>query len=1166
MRHADIRAVNIFRPALPDTPNSELCWTGLPGSANALALVNAAAQRTGPVLVIAVDEQQAWHLEAALRFYAPPGLEVLHFPDWEVLPYDLFSPHADLISARLAVLYRLPQLARGLVLVAADTLQQRLPPLEYVTGRSFLLRRGDLLNLEALRQRLTQAGYQVVSEVRAHGEFAVRGALLDLLPMGSSEAYRIELLDDVVESLRIFDPDTQRSTELIEQIQVLPAREFPLDKLGVEGFRARYRARFSGDLTRARIYQDISHGQVPTGIESYLPLFFERTSSLADYLPASALVASVGDLAAALAVSQDHIEQRYGSRSGDLERPLLRPEEAFTLPASLLDQLQNFPRLRLMETAAVAVQFNAQPPPHFAAKDTETGDRALADFLQSFHSTVDGRTLLVTESPGRREVWLERLRKLQLAPEIFPGWSDFAASSAPLGLTLGELEQGLQLDEPALAVICENQFSSNRISAQRVRRRAARDPETILRDLTDLAPGAPVVHVDHGVGRYRGLQTLSAGGATQEFVTLEYAEGAKLYVPVASLHLIHRYTGSEPDQAPLHRLGSEQWNKARERAAKKARDTAAELLDIHARRAASPGTPLQAAPAEYARFAATFPFVETPDQQRAIDQALADLALAQPMDRVICGDVGFGKTEVALRAAFVAVQSQKQVGVLVPTTLLAQQHYRNFADRFADWPVRVGVLSRLGAGREQTQVLAQLADGSLDIVIGTHRLLQADVRFKRLGLIIVDEEHRFGVRHKEHIKQLRASVDLLTLTATPIPRTLNMSLAGLRDLSIVATPPVERLAVKTFIAEWTGGLVQEAIQRELRRGGQVYFLHNEVESIERIAREVQAAVPEARVAIAHGQMRERELESVMLDFYHHRINVLVCTTIIESGIDVPTANTILMNRADKLGLAQLHQLRGRVGRSHHQAYAYLLVPDRRVLTPDAQKRLDAIEAMGELGAGFTLATHDLEIRGAGELLGEEQSGQMEEVGFTLYNELLARATRSLKRDALKSGTSEPSPFDASTEVDLGVTALLPADYVPDVHARLVLYKRISAAANADALRELQVELIDRFGLLPEPAAWLFKVTALKLQADQLGVRKLEAGSEGGRIRFRNTPSINPATLIRLIQSEPGSYRLQGQTQLNFKASLPLVETRFDFVSGLLDSLAKRETTVATVSP
>ncbi|MGH8529060.1 MAG: transcription-repair coupling factor [Nevskiales bacterium] len=1166
MRHADTRAVDIFRLALPDTPDSELCWTGLHGSAKALALVNAAAQRTGPVLVVAADEQQAWHLEAALRFYAPPGLDVLHFPDWEVLPYDLFSPHADLISARLAVLYRLPQLARGVVLVAADTLQQRLPPVEYVTGSSFLLKRGERLDLPELRRRLTLAGYQALSEVRAHGEFAVRGALLDLLPMGGSEAYRIELLDDTVESLRVFDPDTQRSTEPIEQIRVLPAREFPLDKTGVEGFRARYRARFSGDLTRARIYQDISQGLVPTGIESYLPLFFERTGSLADYLPANALVASVGELAAALQASQAHIEQRFISRSGDLERPLLRPEEAFILPGKLLTQLRTFPRLQVLETAAVAVQFYTQPPPHFAAKDTDTSDRALADFLQNFKSTASGRALLVAESAGRREVWLERLRKLRLTPEIFPGWSDFVAGSAPLGLTLGELEQGLQLAEPSLAVICESQFSSSRIPAQRLRRRAARDPETILRDLTDLAPGAPVVHLDHGVGRYLGLQTLSAGGATQEFLTLEYAEGAKLYVPVASLHLIHRYTGSEPDQAPLHRLGSEQWSKARERAARKARDTAAELLDIHARRAASPGTALQITHNEYARFAASFPFVETPDQQRAIDQVLADLAVAQPMDRVVCGDVGFGKTEVALRAAFVAVNSQKQVCILVPTTLLAQQHYRNFADRFADWPVKVGVLSRLGSSREQQQVLAQLADGSLDIVIGTHRLLQADVRFKRLGLVIVDEEHRFGVRHKEHIKQLRASVDLLTLTATPIPRTLNMSLAGLRDLSIVATPPVERLAVKTFVAEWTGGLVQEAIQRELRRGGQVYFLHNEVDSIERIAREVQAAVPEARVAIAHGQMRERELESVMLDFYHHRINVLVCTTIIESGIDVPTANTMLINRADKLGLAQLHQLRGRVGRSHHQAYAYLLVPDRRALTGDAQKRLDAIEAMGELGAGFMLATHDLEIRGAGELLGEDQSGQMEEVGFTLYNELLARATRSLKRDASSSGAADPSPFEANTEVDLGVTALLPADFVPDVHARLVLYKRISAAPDQDALRELQVELIDRFGLLPEPAAWLFKLTTLKLQADRLGIRKLEAGAQGGRLRFRAQPSINPAVLIELLQSDPATYRLQGQTQLNFKAQLEQAQMRFNFVYELLELLGQRQVTAAISSP
>ncbi len=1153
MRHADNPAASVFRPPLPDTSDSELRWTGLHGSAAALALVNAAAQRSGPVLVVATDEQQAWHFEAALRFYAPPGLEVLHFPDWEILPYDLFSPHADLISARLAVLYRLPQLARGVVLVAADTLQQRLPPVEYVTSRSFLLRRGDRLDTNTLRTQLARAGYQGVNEVRTHGEFAVRGALLDLMPMGASQAFRIELFDDAVESLRAFDVDTQRTIEQVNQISVLPAREFPLDKPGIESFRARYRARFSGDLTRARIYQDISQGLVPAGIESYLPLFFERTGGLAQYLPANTLVAAVGDLDAAVQASQARIEQRFETRSGDLERPLLPPSEAFLLPAQLKEQLAAYPQLRVLNGADAALAFATEAPPQFAGKDVAAGDEAFAAFLRHFSVSGSSRVLLVAESPGRREIWLERLRALGLAPLLYADWPAFTAGDAALGLCVGELEQGLYLSQPVLAIVCESQFASSRVPAQRQRRRAARDPETILRDLTDLAPGAPVVHLDHGVGRYLGLQTLSTGGATQEFLTLEYAEGARLYVPVASLHLVHRYTGSEPEQAPLHRLGTEQWAKARERAARKARDTAAELLEILARRAASPGQPLRAPPPDYARFAASFPFAETPDQQKAIDEVLTDLAVSRPMDRVVCGDVGFGKTEVALRAAFVAVQSQKQVCVLVPTTLLAQQHYRNFADRFADWPVRVGVLSRLGGGREQQEVLAQLEDGRLDVVIGTHRLLQEDVRFQRLGLVVVDEEHRFGVRHKEHIKQLRASVHLLTLTATPIPRTLNMSLAGLRDLSIVATPPVERLAVKTFIAEWQNGLVQEAIQRELRRGGQVYFLHNEVQSIERIARDVQQAVPEARLGIAHGQMRERELEAVMLDFYHHRLNVLVCTTIIESGIDVPTANTILMHRADKLGLAQLHQLRGRVGRSHHQAYAYLLVPDRRALTRDAQKRLDAIEAMGELGAGFTLATHDLEIRGAGELLGEEQSGQMEEIGFALYNELLARATRALQSGKL--GPVDAFAPDAVTEVDLGVTALLPDNYVPDVHARLVLYKRISGAADTQALEELQVELIDRFGLLPEPAAWLFKITALKLAADQLGIHKLEAGAAGGRIKFRAQPRIDPAALIKLIQREPRTYRLQGQIQLSFSAPLEQPDARLALVRELLQRLS-----------
>ncbi len=1140
-----------LEPQLPGASQQRLAWHGLEGSAGALALASAAKTHTGPLLVLTQDESQAWRLEAALRFFAPPEVPVLHFPDLETLPYDLFSPHQDILSERLATLYRLPRLEKGLVIVSADTLLQRLPPRDYLEARAFLLKCGDKLDSQALRDRLANVGYQGVSEVQAHGEFAVRGAILDIYPMGSRQAYRIDLFDDEVESIRSFDPETQRSIDRLQEIRVLPGREFPLDDDAIQFFRRRYRERFPGDPSRSRIYSDVSEGIAPAGIEYYLPLFFEKTASLFDYLPETALLACYGDVDQSLQQDLQQIHERYEQRRGDIERPLLPPEEAFVDSEALFDTLRGRPVVWLnppaSQTELLAVDYSTS----FQRYATNNEPALAASLLAGFIDSQGGRTLLTAESAGRREAILELLAPAGLLPSLVGGWQDFLAGHDSLCICEAPLDQDLVLDEPRLSLITEAQLLGTRPLAQRTRK-AVRDPEAILRDLTDLALGAPVVHQDHGVGRYGGLQYLDAGGIATEFLMIEYAGGDKLYVPVSSLQLVHRYSGSEPELAPLHRLGNDRWQKAKDKAAERVRDVATELLEIQARRGSKQRTACTLDEADYRRFSAGFPFTETPDQQKAINAVLTDMQSAQPMDRVVCGDVGFGKTEVALRAAFVAAQNSRQVCVLVPTTLLAQQHYRNFADRFANLPIKVAVLSRLRTRKEQGELLSDLANGKIDIIIGTHRLLQDDIRFKNLGLVIVDEEHRFGVRHKEQLKKMRAEVDLLTLTATPIPRTLNMSLAGLRDLSIIATPPTHRLSVKTFIGQWDPATIHEACLREIKRGGQVYFLHNQVEDIEKISRELQGIVPEASIRIAHGQMPERELEQVMLDFYHRRFNLLLCTTIIESGIDVPTANTIIMNRADRLGLAQLHQLRGRVGRSHHRAYAYLVVPDDKSLTGDAQKRLEAIAAMEELGAGFMLATHDLEIRGAGELLGEGQSGQIEEVGFELYTRLLERAVRSIKAGKLPTDALEP---EHDAEIDLGVSTLLPNDYLPDIHGRLILYKRISSARDDQELRELKVELIDRFGLLPEPTENLFRAAALRLRATPLGIRKLEAGPQGGQVLFHDKPNVDPTIIIRLIQQHKDVYKLEGPHRLRFKLGLAQTEQRYRMLESWLERLS-----------
>ena len=1145
----------LFQPLLPDARRPLVRWTGLHGSAAALALAEAARQDDRPWLIIEPDSRSLERRRAELGFFVREGLPVLTLPDWEVLPWDLFSPLPDIVSERLRTLAELPGLRRGLVLVTLDTLLQRLAPSGWVAARSFDLAVGDTLALEAFRMRLIEAGYASVAQVGAPGEFAVRGSLLDVFPMGTEHPLRIDLFDDRIDAIRRFDPETQRSLDALPALRLLPAREFPLDPDAIRAFRRRWRSRFEGDPTRSPLYTGVSDGYAPAGIEFWSPLFFEDTGTLFDYLPARTVIADfTQDREGGLSRAWRSIQDRHAERSGDIERPLLEPREIFLTPEEIESGLAAYSRVesqpfRDPQPTDIDFDFGTQLPKSLLLD--ARAERPLAP-LQSFLEEFPGRVLLAADSPGRREVLGELLRGARLQAAACDGWEGFLACSDRVGLTVAPELQGLSLPGASLALLSESQLFGTRARQERRRRKsAASDPNAILRDLQSLTAGAPVVHEEYGVGRYIGLQAMEVGGQPGEFLVLEYQGGDRLYVPVHALHYVSRYSGGAPESAPLHKLGSDQWTRARRRAAEKVRDVAAELLDLYAQRKARRGLQLAPNELEYQAFANGFPFEETADQAEAIVQVIADLGREQPMDRVVCGDVGFGKTEVAMRAAFVAVQAGKQVVVLVPTTLLAQQHQNSFADRFADWPVRIESLSRFRSGKESTATLEGIESGTVDILIATHRLLHAQPRFKDLGLVVIDEEHRFGVRDKERLKALRAEVHVLTLTATPIPRTLNMALGGLRELSIIATPPAERLPIKTFITEWHDSTVREAILRELRRGGQIYYVRNEVRDIARVAESLGKLVPEAKIRIGHGQMRERELEQMMVDFYHRRFDILVATTIIESGIDVPSANTIIIDRADRFGLAQLHQMRGRVGRSHHRAYAYLLVPSRKALTGDALKRLEALESLEELGAGFVLATHDLEIRGAGELLGEQQSGEMAEVGLTMYLDMLDRAVKALRAGRR---VDLDAPLASQSEVELRVPSLLPEDYVGDVQVRLALYKRIAAAADEDALDGMLVELTDRFGEPPTPARNLLRTARLRLVARRLGLRRVDFGTHGGQIQFEPQNSIDPKKVVALLQSNPREYRLEGPLKL--RVSHPLVDEteRFEFVTALLQRL------------
>jgi len=1127
-------------------------WSRLYGAAESLAIAEHALAASRLVVVVVANTAELLHLEAELAFFTDARLPLHALAEWETLTYDRVSPHQDIVSQRIRTLHALPALERGVLLLTAPALMQRLAPPSFLAQHSLVVERGATLDPEAFRARLVDAGYRHVSQVEEHGEFAVRGAILDLYPMSSGRPFRVEFFDDEIETIRTFDPDSQRGLEKTERIELVPAHEFPLNGDGIATFRRRWRNAFDAASRGAPLYRDVSEGRAPAGIEYYLPLFFDETATLFDYLPPTAGFIEVEHAFEAMERFLDDTTERFEQRRHDVERPVLEPAALYLSADEVRERLDGrdivATRRHESERSGDGVVNLPTAAPGLYPVEPR-GERPMglfADFVDGF----DGRVLVVAESTGRREAVLDQLVGNHLSPETVDGWQAFLASERALCLTSAPIDRGLVLPGAKLALVTEGQLGAGRVR-RRERRRPTRDSDAILANLTDLAIGDPVVHIDHGVGRYEGLTSLAVDDVENEYLTLRYAGEDKLYVPVAALHLISRYTGASPDGAPLHKLGSETWQKARRKAAEKAYDIAAELLEIHARRAARKGFAFPGDSDNYAVFAAAFPFEETPDQQRAIDAVVEDLRDPRPMDRVVCGDVGFGKTEVAMRAAFVAVDAGKQVAVLVPTTLLARQHYRNFLDRFADWPVQIDSISRFDSAKEQKAMLGRLAEGKLDIVIGTHKLLGRDIRYRDLGLVIIDEEHRFGVRHKEHMKALRAEIDILTLTATPIPRTLSMGLAGMRDLSIIATPPQHRHAIKTFVGEWDDAQIREACERELARGGQIYFLHNRVETIERVAEDIRRIVPGALVRVAHGQMPESELEQTMVDFHRQRFNIVVATTIIESGIDIPSANTILIDRADKLGLAQLHQLRGRVGRSHHRAYAYLITPGRRSMTADAVKRLDALESLEDLGVGFTLATHDLEIRGAGELLGEDQSGQIQAIGFTLYTELLDRAVKALKAGKLPD---HDRPLAQGTEVDLGRPALLPEDYVPDVHQRLILYKRIANTENDEALAELRVELIDRFGLLPPQTVQLFETARVRRQAEVLGIERLELSAGGGRLLFSPEPSIDPGALIRLIQREPATCRFDGKRTLRITREFAEPAEAHAFLHALLDEL------------
>lgn len=1143
------------QPLLPSNAGDVLHWRKLHGASSSYAVSELARQLSGPIVYVCSEAQHMSLVAKELAFFLDDDVPIFTFPDWECLPYDRVSPHPDIVSQRLLALHRLPQLSNGVLIIPVTALMQRLAPNSYIDAHTFNLEVNDDFNTEKFRQRLIDAGYYSVDTVMSAGEFAIRGGIVDVFPSGMDSPFRLDLFDTVIESIRLFDTESQRSTDTLNKIQLLPAREFPLDAKSIEHFRQAFRATVDGDPKQSIVYREVSKGLAPTGSEFYLPLFFEETHTLFDFLPDNtAFVLEEGVMENAETLYQEVIE-RFENASLNAEWPPLEPELLFLAPDKIFSGFKKYPRAQLLnlnlKAAKHLVDYQTKPTSKFNVNPRS--ENPYAEFINHLESKTE-RTLILAESAGRRESLAGLLNEHKQAFSTVDSWSDFQAGDQKLALSVAEVDRGMVLVDENIEIITESQLYGERTFQRRKRSDKNRDPDAIIKSLAELNIGDPVVHEDHGVGRYRGLETLTLDGSDNEFATLEYHGGDKIYIPVLALDKVSRYVGGGPETAPLHKMGSETWSKLRTKAKEKAYDVAAELLEVQALRLARIGHAFPPADHSYDAFSAGFGFEETPDQAQVINDVIGDMTAAKPMDRLVCGDVGFGKTEIALRAAYMAIAGNKQVVMLVPTTLLAQQHYNNFADRFADWPVNVELFSRFRTPKQTAEGIKGIKDGTIDIAVGTHKLIQKDVEFKDLGLMIIDEEHRFGVRQKEQLKKLRSQVDILTLTATPIPRTLNFALSGLRDISVIATPPRARLSVKTFVREWDDAILKEALIREIRRGGQVYFLHNEVNTIEKMQARIQDLVPEARIRIGHGQMRERELESVMRDFYHQRFNVLLCTTIVESGIDVPTANTIIINKADRFGLAQLHQLRGRVGRSHHQAYAYMLAPPLNTMTDDAKKRLTAIESLDTLGAGFALASQDLEIRGAGELLGESQSGMIDQIGYSMYSAFLEQAIASIQRARMiKKGEKVTDiPIQERVDINLHIPARFPSAYIPDVHLRLTMYKRIASAATAEQIEELQVETIDRFGLLPEAANNLFKIAELKLIAARREIKSLEVGPTGGVVKFVENPQINIDNLMRTIASNPKEYRFTGTESIQVSRVMPDAEQRFDMIENLFD--------------
>jgi len=1134
---------------LPKKPGDNVKWGNLSGASLAYELVKYLKDNKNFSLIVTHDPQTATQIEQELKFFGCQKT-ISHFPDWETLPYDIFSPHQDIISQRIACLSQLLYQQTDLLIIPISTLMHFVTDLNYIAANSLNVKLGDKFNTDAVRRQLQQRGYYAVNQVVEHGEYAIRGAIMDIFPTASEVPFRIELFDDEIESIRTFDTDSQLSIDKVSEINLLPAREFPLDDKSIEIFRTAWRDTFAGNPMDCPIYQQISQGMATQGIEYYLPLFFEKFTTLFDFLPQTTEVIRIGDCYHAAGIFWDEVRERYQQSNIDRTRPLLAPEKLFLNQNHVFAQLNQFKQLELHHDSVTikdSAQFNftaieklpdisvnhklAQPMLH------------LQNFLNNNHHPV----LLCAESSGRKQSLLDMLTKAGIETTIVDGFH----LEEQIQISVSPLIAGFIHQDDNMVIITENELFGEQVFITRRKKQKQIDSDIAIKNLAELQIDAPVVHVDHGIGRFKGLQSMDAGGITQEYLIIAFAGADKLYVPVTNLHLIGRYSGMDSTLAPLHKLGNQTWDKAKQKAAKKIRDVATELLALYAKREAKPGFAFKAPDREYERFAASFPFEETPDQAKAIDDVLADMQKPKPMDRLVCGDVGFGKTEVAMRAAFLAVQSGKQVAIFVPTTLLAEQHYQNFLDRFSDWPINIACLTRFRTTKQSHAITDGLISGQIDIVIGTHKLIQKNIKFNALGLLVIDEEHRFGVSQKEKIKAYRTEVDILTLTATPIPRTLNMSLSGIRELSLIATPPAKRLSVKTFVHERNKTLIREAILREILRGGQVYYLHNEVKTIENVATELKALVPEASINIGHGQMSERELEHIISDFYHQRFNVLICTTIIETGIDIPTANTIVIDDADHFGVAQLHQLRGRVGRSHHQAYAYLMVPSKKHLTRDAKKRLEAVSAHDDLGVGFILATHDLEIRGAGDLLGEDQSGNIQDIGFNLYMDLLDRTIAAIK-SGKEPSLSQLTP--AHTEVDLKISALIPDDYLHDIHQRLILYKRLANADTEEALIELKVEIIDRFGALPIETQHLIQCHQIRLKAKALGIRKVETHLVGIVIEFDSEPKVEHKKIIELIQTQPQKFRLDGANRLRYCINAKSAEEKINLALSFLDAL------------